>query len=179
MEGKTIKILTILVVFVLFFYFSFPSELPLPPEPPINYPSILKIDSLRINAPIIFTASRTEAKMQEALQKGVIHLSDTAMPGEIGNVYIAGHSSDYWHTQGEYKRVFERLPEIKVGDLIQIKHNAELIEYLVFETKIVDPYDTWVLSQETQGRKLLSLQTSYPVGSADQRFIVVAEQLEK
>lgn len=182
MEGKAAKVSAVLIAIFLLFYFSPNKEQVVFPEwnkLQEEVSSALRIERLGITAPLLFSESRKEDDFQVLLRSGVVHMARTAFPGQVGNAYIVGHSSDYKHVPGEYKRVFESLPQIKTGDLIQVNYEGREYVYKVFETKIVSPNDTWVMSQETQGRKLLSLQTSYPIGTAKQRFIVVAEQIEK
>ncbi len=118
----------------------------------------------------------TDAAFQPALSLGVVHFPGTALPGEVGNCYIFGHSSDFFWKPGNFKNVFALLPRIKKGAAI-ITTNAEGIRfvYTVTNTFVVAPKDVWVLNQNTGGKKILTLQTSYPLGTALKRFIVVAE----
>lgn len=134
----------------------------------------LEIPKISVSAPIIFSKSAEENDIQESLSRGVVHYPGTAQPGEIGNVYIVGHSSDYVSAPGEYKTIFARLPELGSGDEITITGTKRLI-YTVTDTKVVEADDLSVVSQATSGRKLLTLQTSYPVGTAEKRLVVIAE----
>ncbi len=52
---------------------------------------------------------------------------------------------------------------------------GNLYIYKVIKTKVISPNDLSVLNQETDGKKILTLQTSYPIGTALKRFIVIAE----
>jgi LPXTG-site transpeptidase (sortase) family protein len=133
------------------------------------------ITSLGIDAPIIYTDSTTEAGFQEALRQGVVHYPGTALPGQPGNSYLFGHSSDLPWSKGQYKTVFAKLPDIKNGDEIKVSNQrGEAFVYRVFETRIIDPKDTSVLAQD-KSRRILSVQTSYPVGTAQKRFLAIAE----
>ncbi|MFZ2682313.1 MAG: sortase [Patescibacteria group bacterium] len=139
-------------------------------------PDTLQIPSLGIEAPIKYTEEESEAAYQLALRDGVVRFPQTPEPGELGNVYIFGHSSDYVWTPGNYKTVFARLPEIALGSQIKVSNaEGQVFTYTVFETKIVSPRDLSVLDQYNYERKILSLQASYPLGTALQRFIVIAE----
>lgn len=185
-EGK-ISMRHILVLFAgLFLVYNFLSPIPpqhhhqppLLPSSPLP-PTILLIEKIGVQAPVIFSHSTKEADIQNYLRHGVVHLPQSALPGEIGNCYIVGHSSDYLTSLGDYKKVFERLPELQAGDLIAIQSGAKTISYKVRETRIVAPSDLSVLSQETAGERLLTLQTSYPIGTAQKRFLTVAVEVEK
>ena len=101
------------------------------------------------------------------LRRAVGHLADTALPGEAGNVVLAGHRDTF----------FRPLKGIRAGDLITLKTRDGDFEYLVESTSVVAPTDVQVL-QPTSGRTL-TLVTCYPffyLGSAPDRFIVRARQ---
>ncbi|MFA5946641.1 MAG: sortase [Patescibacteria group bacterium] len=142
-------------------------------------PDTLSIPSLQISAPIIYITKKGEGAYSEALARGVVHYPGTAMPGEFGNVYIFGHSSDLPWSIGQYKTIFAPLPQIQNGEKITLTdHAGRQFVYEVFETKVVMPNDLSVLSQYEFKEKLLSVQTSYPLGTALKRFIVLARLLE-
>jgi sortase A len=143
---------------------------------PVMEPNILLIESLRIRAPIISVDRRDETTFQEALMRGVVHYPGTASIGEFGNAYIFGHSSDYVWARGDYKSVFALLPRMERGDVIVASNGqGERFTYRVIETLVVDANDARYLDQMDYRRKLLTLQTSYPVGTALRRFLVIAE----
>ena len=101
------------------------------------------------------------------LRRAVGHLADTALPGEAGNVVLAGHRDTF----------FRPLKGIRAGDLITLKTRDGDFEYRVESTSVVAPTDVQVL-QPTSGRTL-TLVTCYPffyLGSAPDRFIVHARQ---
>lgn len=138
-------------------------------------PNFLIIETLNIKAPIVYVEENKEEVFQTALQTGVVHFPGTANPGEFGNVYILGHSSDYAWTKGEFKTVFASLPEIQKGVEITISDSeGNPFTYIVTGTKIVSPDELSVLDQDLK-KKTLTLQTSYPLGTALKRFIVTAE----
>jgi len=148
-------------------------------ETPHAEPDMLWIDSLRISAPIQYIDQANETTFQAALKNGVVHYPGTALPGQPGNVYIFGHSSDYLWSNGHYKTIFALLPRIAAGVEIRITgHDGQLYAYKVLKTAVVAPTDTSVLSQNGNKQKLLTVQTSYPVGTALKRFVAIA-QLEE
>ena len=110
------------------------------------------------------------------MQAGIVHYPGTAKPGEYGNAFYFGHSSDFAYKVGKYKTVFALLPQIELGDAIEITDaDGQLYVYEVFNTLVVSPTQTEVLSQGDRSERLLSLQTSYPVGTAFKRFIAQAK----
>ena len=99
------------------------------------------------------------------LQLAVGHIPGTALPGEPGNVGLAGHRDTF----------FRRLADIEVGDQIRLVTPAGTFVYRVERTNVVEPDDVWVL--DPTGHPALTLVTCYPftyIGSAPQRFIVRA-----
>jgi sortase A len=138
-------------------------------------PNWLWIQSLNISAPVIEPAGKTEDDFQVALRSGTVHYPGTAYPGQKGNVYIFGHSSDFAFTPGNFKTVFALLPRIEIGAQIKLTDEEGIIYYYKVTDKfVVDANRTDVLDQDTS-KSILTLQTSYPIGTALRRYIVIAE----
>lgn len=139
-------------------------------------PNMIYIPVINTAAPLVYIEENGERVYQEALARGVVHYPGTAMPGEGGNAYYFGHSSDFVTKPGNYKTVFALLPHMNIGEEIAITDNeGKVYKYTVTETKVVSPTDTHVLEQGDRKEKLLTLQTSYPVGTALKRFLVIAK----
>jgi LPXTG-site transpeptidase (sortase) family protein len=137
-------------------------------------PNTIWIESLGIKAPVIYMEEKSEDKFQEALRSGTVHYPGTAEPGQPGNAYIFGHSSDFVTSKGDYKTVFAYLPKLEVGGIISVTDkDGWLFRYKVDRKFVVSPSDTSVLAQDTTKRQL-TLQTSYPIGTALRRYIVVS-----
>lgn len=153
---------------------------PEPANPVYRDPDTLYIKNLNITLPVIYIDEKGETAYQEALKHGVVHYPGTALPGAYGNVYIFGHSSDYVWSPGDYKTAFALLPHIALGDEIELTDSTGLVyTYAVTDTKIVSPTDLSVLDQGDGTKRMLTLQTSYPVGTALQRFVAIAELLSE
>lgn len=142
-------------------------------------PSMLYIDSLNIKASLVYISDTGEKAFQAGLIDGVVHYPGTANPGELGSMYIFGHSSDYLWSKGKYKQIFAALPKIKVGSEIVVTDDVgKPYTYKVYEAFVAAANDLKYLDQYGFKRKLLTVQTSYPVGTAKQRFIALAELVE-
>lgn len=103
------------------------------------------------------------------LRRAVGHLPSTVMPGEIGNVALAGHRDTF----------FRPLRKIGPGDAIVFKTYDGDFEYRVESVGVVSPGNVEVL--KPTGARTLTLITCFPfsyVGAAPNRFIVRAIQLE-
>jgi sortase A len=109
-----------------------------------------------------------EGTSEEALKQGPGHMKGTAFPGEIGNTVISGH-------RVTYLAPFNRLDELKVGDLIVIYSPSEKFKYSVIEKKVVSPKDTSVIQPTSD--PILTLTTCHPPYSAKQRLIIKARLL--
>jgi sortase A len=109
-----------------------------------------------------------QGESSKALRRAIGHLPETPMPGEPGNVAIAGHRDTF----------FRPLRGIRPGDAITIKTPAGEFQYQVESTEVVLPNDIQVL--EPSPGNTLTLVTCFPffyVGSAPKRFIVHARQI--
>ena len=101
----------------------------------------------------------------EDLKKGPGRYPDTPMPGQAGNVAIAGHRTTYGAP-------FNRLDELSNGDAINVRTATGTFRYEVFESKVVSPDEVSVLDPTPDNR--LALTTCNPKYSAAERLIVVA-----
>lgn len=134
------------------------------------------ISKINVEAPIVEPLSIKEDDVLKALEGGVVHYSNTALPGEIGNVFITGHSSNYRWAKGDYNYIFANLNKLKNDDLIIINYEGEIYTYKVFEIKVVLPSDVSVLNQGTES--IISIMTCDPPGTALKRRVVKAIQIE-
>jgi sortase A len=111
-----------------------------------------------------------EGSDDATLKKGAGHIEDTPLPGEPGNVGIAGHRDT----------VFRPLRHVKVGDPLDLTTADRLYRYRISKTHIVDPADVYVL--DSTKTPTLTLVTCYPfdfIGNAPRRFIVHAELVKE
>lgn len=138
-----------------------------------NIPIVLMEGELDLNT----LPGEFEDLVQKSLQKGVLHYPGTAEPGQFGNAFITGHSSYYPWDPGKYKDVFALLDQLEVGDQYYIYYKQRKYSYEVTEKKVVSPLETSVLEQPMD-KKIATLMTCTPVGTAINRLIIVAKQNE-
>ena len=103
------------------------------------------------------------------LELGPGHYTDTPLPGENGNVGIAGHRTTWG-------RPFYNLDQMKRGDPIYIATDRGTFVYSVTSSQVVDPTDLAVLDPTTG--PTLTLTTCNPKYSAAQRLVVKATLTE-
>lgn len=137
----------------------------------------IQIKKIGVDAPVVLAADGSEESLQKDLEKGVVHYPKTAMPGQRGNVYIAGHSSNYSWSTGSYNYIFKNLNGLNVGDVIVIKvtqKNGKTLtyEYEVSEKLEVNADDPRIFS-ETQSQ-MLTLTTCWPIGTNNRRLMIKA-----
>ena len=124
---------------------------------------VLKIPSIGIEVPVL------EGTDDLTLNRGVGHIDGTPLPGEEGNIGIAGHRDGF----------FRGLKDLHLGDSLDLYTEHGNTRYVVDEIHIVTPEDISVLSPRQ--RSSVTLVTCYPfyfVGSAPMRFIVHASTTE-
>jgi sortase A len=101
------------------------------------------------------------------LRKGPGHYPQTPMPGQAGNVAIAGHRTTYGAP-------FNRIDEIEPGDEITLTTVQGRFRYRMTEQRVVAPSEVGVLDP-VPGANVLTLTSCHPKYSARQRIIVRAE----
>ena len=134
------------------------------------------VESINVTAPIVFDVENNEKSVSSNLKNGVIQIKNTSKPGEIGNVFITGHSSNYPWVKSQYNSVFALLSNVVVGDLVQVKYLGTNYIYRVSNIFVVDPSDTSVLKSDPSF-SILTLMTCTPVGTNLNRLIVQAQQI--
>lgn len=104
----------------------------------------------------------------QVLEVGAGHLPGSPLPGERGNVVVAGHRDTF----------FRDLRHIEKGDLIRVTTGNAAGEYQVQSTRIVNPDEVGVLAPTPVPS--LTLVTCYPfsyIGPAPRRFVVRAAEI--
>lgn len=151
---------------------------------PTSYENRIIIPSLGVNSGIIEPElgleslvgqdwNALEDQIRQSLLKGVVHYPGTADPGEKGNAFLTGHSSNVFWEKSLYNTVFALLPRIEEGDDIYIAYQQNNYHYRVTSKKEVSPKDVSVLEQG-EGH-FLTLMTCTPVGTNLKRLVVTAE----
>jgi len=104
----------------------------------------------------------------KTLKVAIGHIPSTALPGQSGNIGVAGHRDTF----------FRGLKDLKTGDLIQFSTLSGDFQYVVDSLTIVAPDNATSLAPTSEN--VLTMVTCYPfyfVGDAPQRFVVRARQL--
>jgi sortase A len=102
------------------------------------------------------------------LQLAIGHIPGTALPGQAGNVGVAGHRDTF----------FRGLKDLRAMDEVQFSTSSGDYKYVVESFIVVEPDNVGVLA--TSSENVLTLVTCYPFsyfGTAPKRFVVRARQV--
>ncbi len=108
------------------------------------------------------------------LKQSLIHYVGTAMPGDLGNAVIFGHSvlPQFFNPQN-YLTIFSTLHTLRPGDLIEISADGATYEYKISQMYEAGPDDLSPLAQVYNARTL-TLITCTPPGTYLRRLIIKA-----
>jgi len=122
----------------------------------------LEIPRLGIAAVVVEGIDRT------TLRRAAGHIPGTALPGQAGNIGVAGHRDTF----------FRGLKDLRTNDEIHFSTPAGEFSYEVESLRVVEPSNIGVLAPSHEN--VLTLVTCYPffyVGASPKRFIVRARQV--
>ena len=126
--------------------------------------TVLRIPKLDVKVLVV------EGTTPSALRAGAGHYVGTPLPGEAGNVAIAGHRTTFG-------RPLNRMDELEPGDTVSLETPFAIYTYKAVPAFgghanpwVVKPSDFSVVSQGSG--HLLTLTTCHPKGSAKQRLVM-------
>lgn len=129
---------------------------PYAPEPEIRH-GTLEIPAIGLSQPLFEGVSLT------AINRGPSHWPGTAMPGELGNVVVAGHRTTY-------TRPFWDLQALQPGDeLIFAMDDGSRHVYRLDRIEVVEPTAMHIVEQTHA--HTATLFACHPRGSARQRIV--------
>lgn len=137
----------------------------------------LIIPKLNVDVPVSFDIHYDD--VMEAMNHGVAHFSipgANALPGQIGNLVISGHSAGDIYSSNPYKFIFSGLERLVPGDLIYINYNSTRYTYQITGDQTVEPNNVAALIYPTD-KPILTLITCTPLGTSRYRLLVTAEQI--
>ena len=114
-----------------------------------------------------------EGTTTDVLQRGIGHYVDTALPGEVGNMAMAGHRTTYG-------KPFNKIAELKKSDVVLVETKETWYVYRVSGHEIVAPTQVSVLlpvpdePDAEPTRAVLTMTSCHPEFSARERYVVHA-----
>ena len=144
-------------------------------ESPVNKLSdnSLAISKISVNSPVHWDTNPTE--ILPTLEDNLAHVSGSGKPGEGKNIFITGHSSNYWWKKGNLNTVFALLPELSEKDEILLSYQGKIHRYVVSERKEVPKKE--VTNHFYSDSEQLTLVTCVPVGTNLRRLIIIAKPI--
>lgn len=143
------------------------------PEP------MLIIPKININAPVVYGVEPDHDSQMLAMESGVAHFSipgANAVPGQVGNTVLAAHSSNDVFARGDYKFVFAQNEKLVEGDVIYANYQGTRYTYAVTKTEVVLPSEVSKVQLDTD-KPMITLISCVPLGTAQKRLLVFAEQV--
>jgi sortase A len=119
----------------------------------------IQVPAISVDAPVV------QGDGWEQLKKGVGQNVSSVNPGEAGNLILSAHNDIF----GE---IFRDLDKLKPGDQVTLFTNQRAYNYIVVESKIVEPTDVEVLAHGSQ--PIVTLISCYPYMVDKQRIVIVA-----
>ena len=142
-----------------------PATLPNPESPPADPRAaepLIEVGTIEIPK-IGVVKSMFEGITLTTLDQGPGHWPGTAMPGQQGNVVIAGH-------RVSHDKPFRHLDKLEVGDDVILTSGEGRFVYKVTGVEVVYPDALWIVDQTTE--YTATLFACHPVGSTRQRIVV-------
>ncbi len=141
-----------------------PTTLPIPvPPPPENAKEPLQ-DLGTISIPKLkLTDEMYEGVALTTLDQGPGHWPGTAMPGQPGNVVVAGH-------RVSHSKPFRNIDQLEAGDEVDFTVSGTTYTYLVTSHEIVDPTAIRIVDQTAE--PTATLFACHPPGSVAERYVV-------
>ena len=108
--------------------------------------AILSIPKINLEIAVVEGVEREDIKYL------VGHFPDSVMPGEIGNLCVAGHRTS------NYGQPFKEIDKLESGDEIIFTYNNKEYEYIVNSSFVVTPDETYILDN-TENEATLTIVT--------------------
>jgi sortase A len=142
-----------------------PATLPDPESPPADpraAEALTQVGTIEIPK-IGVSKSMYEGITLTTLDHGPGHWPGTAMPGQLGNVVIAGH-------RVSHDKPFRNIDKLVPGDDVIMTTADGSFDYKVTSTEVVNPDALWIVDQTPD--YTATLFACHPPGSTRQRIVV-------
>lgn len=147
---------------------------------PISEEPRLVIPKINVDVPVVYDIKPDQFSQLAAMEKGIAHFSipgASSRPGQVGNTVLSGHSSNDLFDPGDYKFIFARLDQLVVGDTFYANYLGKRYTYSITKKEVVMPTDVHKLVYDTNKKPVMTLITCVPLGTAQKRLLVTAEQV--
>lgn len=112
----------------------------------------------------------------DELENGVIRYPGSGIPGENGNSFIFGHSSNFPWMEGDYNDVFALLDHVEFDDEVVVYYGQEKHTYKIRTKNVISPGDVSVLKSDVNAdRSQVTLMTCWPIGTTLNRLVLTGD----
>lgn len=134
----------------------------------------ISIPKIGIAAPLVFAESSDSKDLEKALDFGVVHFPESALPGQPGQTILLGHSAPSGWPKIKHDWVFSDLNDLVEGDKIHVFFNNKRYEYSVVRKVFLERGEE--ISQEslTNNDNVVVLISCWPPGKDIRRIAVEA-----
>ncbi len=139
----------------------------------MSAPTKLYIPTLDRSITVLNPISRSIADLDEALLEGVVRHPDSALLGQLGTVFILGHSSYLPAVGNRNFQAFNGIQNLAWGDTIELA--SEEVTYVYRVERVYKARAQEVVVPIAGDTERLVLATCNSFGSVDDRHIVEAE----
>lgn len=136
-------------------------------------PARIRIPAIDLDLPVLNPQTRDIAKLDEFLKDGPARYMDSALLGEKGNILIFGHSSHLPVVHNQMYKAFNRVPDLKEGDVIEVEGGGKVYTYRVLAVNGVNA-EEGIIDLSREGNRL-TIVTCDTLTSKSARFVVDAE----
>ncbi len=150
----------------------------------VPYENRVIIPKIAKNIPLLDIKNQKIGDMTELnkifmkeLENGVIRYPGSAKPGQDGNAFIFGHSSNFPWMDGDYNDVFSLLDHVEFNDEIIVYYGQKKHTYKITTKQVIAPGDVSVLEWKDDLSEI-TLMTCWPIGTTLNRLIVTGTLVE-
>jgi LPXTG-site transpeptidase (sortase) family protein len=152
---------------------TLPVDKTLVPSKNGEVPKAIVVPSINLSAPIQTPESTDVLVLDDALRFGPVQYPGSANLGEVGNMFIFGHSSELKVVNNQAFKVFNRINQLKIGSEIIVRSESLEYVYTVSRVSLVDQSKELV-DLGGSGKKL-TLSTCNSFGAKTERYVVEAD----
>lgn len=143
-------------------------------ETPINYAGFKDLFNNKqngdsnLNDPIVESPSAItrgnylSVPIQKLLVQGIVHLAGSPFPGQVGNSYIVGHTSNFPQVRSDYNKIFKPFErKSEVGEEFYVwDYRCRKLKFRVFEVSNILAEDIDAAYKNFGDKRVVTLQGS-------------------
>jgi len=146
---------------------------------PVDSNYSVVIPKIGVNSQVLAQVDgEDEAIYLPALKQGLVQAQGSVFPGQKGDNFIFGHSTDFSFNVSRFNALFYNLKELEVGDKVYVFYQGSPSSYQVSSKAIYAANDVSFLDANQIEERLI-LQTCWPPGTTFKRLVVTAIPVNK